>query len=141
MLAVHGFAAAHTDLLRTQPEAGSEVEELDAIELFFTTPLTDTEVRVLHTSESLPVTTVIDETGTQVTTTLDSEPEEGLYQVVWSATAADDGHTISGSFNFEYNAPPTPSEMRAGIVLIVVSLVTFIGLLIWQRRVAARRAS
>ena len=137
---VHNLAAAHTDLFMTEPEAGSTVEALDAIEFYFTEPVSAAEVRVLHNSDLQSVTTVINESTTHVTTRLDNDPEAGLYQVVWSATAADDGHVISGSFGFEYDPPPTPYEMRVGIAFIVISVIAFVALLMWQRRMAAIRA-
>ena len=141
MLTVHNLAAAHTDLFQTEPEAGSTVETLDAIEFYFTEPLSAAEVRVLRDSDSQPVTTLINESTTHVTTRLDGEPEAGYFQVVWSVTAADDGHVISGSFGFEYDPPPTPSEMRAGIILITFSVIAFVALLMWQRRMAAIKAA
>jgi hypothetical protein len=136
-LTLHGLATAHTDLLRSEPEDGSEVESLDAVHLFFAGSLSDAEVRVLFLSDEVPLTTEIDESGTQVTATLNDEAEQGNYQVVWSVATAEDGHTISGSFSFEYDAPPTPNEMRAGIVLLVGGSVAFIMMLAWQRRMAA----
>lgn len=141
LFTVHNVAAAHTDLFMTEPEAGSTVEALDAIEFYFTEPLSTAEVRVLRDSDSQSVTTVINESTTHVTTTLDDDPDAGLYQVVWSVTAADDGHVISGSFSFEYDPPPTPYEMRVGIAFIVISVIAFVGLLMWQRRMAALRAA
>ena len=139
-LTLHGISAAHTDLLHSEPESGAEVETLNAIHLFFGDAISDAEVRLLTNSDEVPVTTEIDESGKEVTSTLDADPEQGNYQVVWSVTTEEDGHTISGSFSFEYDAPPTPNEMRAGIILLVGGSIAFIGMLAWQRRMAALKA-
>ena len=128
LLTINGLAVAHTDLFSTEPEAGAVVEDIEAIQLYFTTPLSEAEVRVLHDSEAWPTTTAINESTTHVTASLDAEPEAGLYQVIWAATAEDDGHSISGSFNFEVE----PSESGLPIPVIgagVAVLAVLIGVM------------
>jgi copper transport protein len=102
-------ALAHAHLRRSAPAAGSTVSSPSAVRLWFT------EAPEL----ALTKVTLLDSTGTAVTTAVpEPDPEgtagvrvrveralaPGRYTVRWS-TAASDGHPSSGSFTFRVAAP------------------------------------
>lgn len=115
LLMVPALAAAHANLVRSEPAAGAA------------TPVAPVEVRIWFseaTEARYSEIRVYDASGqrydTDDTHQAPSDPlaliaslrglPEGMYTVAWRANSAVDGHTTSGSFTFGVGNSPPPSQ-------------------------------
>jgi methionine-rich copper-binding protein CopC len=114
VLATTAPAAAHTDLLRTNPEAESSVTgTVSTVRLEFVDPVIPELTDVVVTGPGASVQ-VADPTvsGALVDATLERATPPGEYVVAYR-TVAQDGHPVTGSFTFE--VVPGAASARAGV--------------------------
>src|SRR5437016_5445438 len=125
LLTVAG-AAAHADLISSEPAAGSTVAgSPSVIRLSFSQPLLSTSAIQLFTGQFVPVTglnTVV--AGSEMQAALGRPLAPATYTVQWSA-ATDDGHTTEGSYQFAV-APPsaTGANRLAALVAVIATILS-----------------
>jgi methionine-rich copper-binding protein CopC len=127
MTATAGPAAAHDQLVSTQPEAGQRLAEPPTVvRLTFSADVLELGTTVIvrgSDGADLPVgATAV--TGTNVEVAL-PPLAPGDYSVVWRVVSAD-GHPISGTFDFGVDgpAPSTPSESASSPPQTTISPTT-----------------
>lgn len=94
----------HLALEKSEPAADAVVPEVSEVTLWFTQEPQEgtTSVRVVDSAgDVVPASepSAAPDDGTVFTTVLEERLEEGSYQVVWRAMAAD-GHVVNGDFGF-----------------------------------------
>lgn len=105
-------AQAHSQLVSSDPAAGSEVTALDQITLTFNEDLT-----VLDPATAIEVTGPAGTVELSEAWTIDGAtltqpialPDAGTYQVTWRVVSAD-GHPIDGTFDFSYAPAATVTD-------------------------------
>jgi methionine-rich copper-binding protein CopC len=133
LLTVAG-AAAHADLISSEPAAGSTVIGSPAtIRLSFSQPLENTSTMQLFTGQFQPVAglnTVV--AGSEMQATLGRPLDPATYTVQWSA-ATDDGHTTEGSFQFAVAAPGlTAANGLAPLVAAIATILSAgVAIFVW----------
>lgn len=148
------LAYAHDEFVSSDPAASQTVPHVPAaVALIFEEPPVTMGIRVVVTGPSGPVQEGPPKLTDQVVTqALRGGAPGGTYQVAWRVTS-DDGHPISGTFNFTAQAagadasssptdlPVSPPGSHRGIWLVAGLLVAAAGgLLFWlaSRRGASR---
>jgi copper transport protein len=103
-------AAAHANLVRSEPAAGSVLEQAPSqVQLWFSEPpeLTLSDVRLLDGSGKVvsrePVRPAPSDPLSLVLPLPELSP--GVYTIVWRVTSAVDGHTTTGTVPFSVGAP------------------------------------
>ena len=137
-----GPAAAHAELIDTDPAEGSVVETApDTVTLTFNEPvrLTAQEIAVYDAAgEEVEATSRA--TGTEVIVGLIGATDlaDGTYVVSWNVLSGD-GHPISGALTFSVGAPsasvsatPEPQSSSAVVTVVrdVVTVTTYVGLML-----------
>jgi len=108
-------AAAHAELVSSEPVAGAVVGSVDRFELRWNEVVQtgDAQIRLLDTSGKPTDLTVevdtVDNTSVAVLTPT-GELAEGPWVITWKVVSAD-GHLISGSIPFSYEAVATPQAI------------------------------
>lgn len=135
-------AAAHAELVETDPAEGAVVETApETVTLTFNEPvrLTSQEIAVYDAGGD-PVASTAGATGAEVTVGLTDAAglEDGTYVVSWNVLSGD-GHPISGALTFSVGAPsadvaaPPEPESSSAVVTVLRDLVTvaaLVGLLV-----------
>jgi copper transport protein len=135
-------AAAHAELVETDPAEGAVVETApEAVTLTFNEPvrLTSQEIAVYDAGGD-PVASTAGATGAEVTVGLTDAAglEDGTYVVSWNVLSGD-GHPISGALTFSVGAPsadvaapPEPESSSAVVTVLrdVVTVASLVGLLV-----------
>jgi len=135
-------AAAHAELIDTDPAEGSVVETApDTVTLTFNEPvrLTSQEIAVYDAAGD-EVGSTAGAGGTEVTVDLTGAADlaDGTYVVSWNVLSGD-GHPISGALTFSVGAPsasvtaapePQSSSTTVEVVRDVVTVVTYVGLML-----------
>jgi copper transport protein len=135
-------AAAHAELVETDPAEGAVVETApETVTLTFNEPvrLTSQEIAVYDAGGD-PVASTAGATGTEVTVGLTDAAglEDGTYVVSWNVLSGD-GHPISGALTFSVGAPsadvaapPEPESSSAVVTVLrdVVTVASLLGLLV-----------
>jgi copper transport protein len=111
LLALAGPAAAHAELASATPANGAVLgAEPRQLTLRFSEPVTLvlSSVRVIGPDgrrvDSAPPRAE-DSDASAITVPLAADPRQGTFVVNWRATAADDGHTTTGTLAFSVGAP------------------------------------
>ncbi len=96
---------AHTELVSTSPSAGSTVDAPAPIELNFSeAPLLEGSAIVLRDESGTELATSdLSLNGTSLSLPWPEDAQPGKLLVSWRAVA-DDGHVLTGEFDFEYSA-------------------------------------
>ncbi len=96
---------AHTELISSSPAAGSTIDVPTSIELTFSeAPLLEGSAIVIHDPEGIELaTSELSLNGTSLSLPWPEEAQPGKLLVSWRAVA-DDGHVLTGEFDFEYTA-------------------------------------
>ncbi|MGY1668956.1 copper resistance CopC family protein [Geodermatophilus sp. SYSU D00696] len=111
VMAVPGTASAHTALRATEPAADSTVTSTpQAVTLTFSASVLGGEVAVTGPTGTPVGAGPVVHDGAVLTAPV-TLVAAGRHTVTWSAVA-DDGHTLDGTFAFEY-APATPPPATA----------------------------
>lgn len=135
-------AAAHAELVETDPAEGAVVETApETVTLTFNEPvrLTSQEIAVYDAGGD-PVASTAGATGAEVTVGLTDAAglEDGTYVVSWNVLSGD-GHPISGALTFSVGAPsadvaapPEPESSSAVVTVLrdVVTVAALVGLLV-----------
>lgn len=135
-------AAAHAELVETDPAEGAVVETApETVTLTFNEPvrLTSQEIAVYDAGGD-PVASTAGATGAEVTVRLTDAAglEDGTYVVSWNVLSGD-GHPISGALTFSVGAPsadvaapPEPESSSAVVTVLrdVVTVAALVGLLV-----------
>ncbi|WP_432477417.1 copper resistance protein CopC [Nocardioides sp. GXQ0305] len=164
VLAVAAPAAAHAQLISTDPVDGAVLEQAPSeVTMTFNEPvrLTEREITV-YDADGNEMASEASSTGSDVVVGLpDTDSmERGTYVVAWFVLSTD-GHPISGSLTFSVGersasvAEPPPAPTSSGVVtavLGVLGVVMYVGLLVaaglaafvalvlpWKFRVEAAR--
>ncbi|QMU71574.1 copper resistance CopC/CopD family protein [Streptacidiphilus sp. P02-A3a] len=111
LLALAGPASAHADLVSSSPPDGAVVAgEPGQVTLVFSEAVTLrlSAIKVIgpdgrRVDSGAPRT--VGSGAERVTVDLAADPHRGTFVLDWRATAADDGHTTSGSLTFSVGAP------------------------------------
>lgn len=112
---VAGRVAAHADLDRSLPEAGSTVKDAPkAVELWFTQEIAEgskIEVKdaaggIVHEGEA--ELDLMDPERKHLTIGLKADLPSGVYTVTWTSKSAEDGDEASDSFQFTIEGSGTP---------------------------------
>jgi methionine-rich copper-binding protein CopC len=118
-------AAAHADLISSEPAAGSTVSSSPGtIRLSFSQPLESTSTIQLFTGQFQPVTGLTTSVaGSQMQAIVGRTLAPATYTVQWSAVT-DDGHTTEGSFQFAVAAASPIAAVRwapflAGLMVLM----------------------
>jgi methionine-rich copper-binding protein CopC len=123
--------SAQTVLLESQPADGETVTvKLNELRLVFDKPVQEASVSIIKGTIEFDARSRLE--AETVFITFDPTWDKGKYQVNWTIKTAD-GEDLSGTYSFEYDPAPTAEEKRIGTILIVVSVIAFITLLLWQR--------
>ncbi len=141
-------AGAHSTLIRACPGPGDVLNEVEILELEFTTPLIDDDigrVDLLESSTERLVAVgppVFSEDLLFVTVTVDEELNPGPHIVRYRVTSAD-GDENDGGFEFSYDPDAEPdsdtceiieqSNRAGGLVLLGVGVVAVGALLFFLR--------
>lgn len=123
LLALPGLALAHTELVTSDPPAGSTVAPgLNRLVLAFTEPPEQGSTITLYTGvfELVPGVTSYVANG-QLWADLSPGLAAGTYTVQWAAVSLD-GHSVEGSYQFAVAAPP-PFPWAAILVVVVVLII------------------
>ncbi len=130
VIVLPGLALAHTELVTSEPAAGSTVPTgLNRIILAFTEPPAAGSAITLYTGvfEAVPGVNSYVANG-QLWADLDPALAPGTYTVQWSAVSAD-GHTVEGSFQFAVAdkpvAFPWPALLCVVVILILIGSLPF----------------
>ncbi len=126
-------AAAHAELVETDPAEGAVVETApETVTLTFNEPvrLTSQEIAVYDAGGD-PVASTAGATGAEVTVGLTDAAglEDGTYVVSWNVLSGD-GHPISGALTFSVGAPsadvtaPPEPESSSAVVTVLRDVVT-----------------
>jgi copper transport protein len=135
-------AAAHAELVETDPAEGAVVETApETLTLTFNEPvrLTSQEIAVYDAGGD-PVASTARANGVEVTVGLTDAAglDDGTYVVSWNVLSGD-GHPISGALTFSVGAPsasvtaaPEPQSSSSVVTVVrdVVTVVTYVGLLL-----------
>jgi copper transport protein len=135
-------AAAHAELVETDPAEGAVVETApETVTLTFNEPvrLTSQEIAVYDAGGD-PVASTAGATGAEVTVGLTDAAglEDGTYVVSWNVLSGD-GHPISGALTFSVGAPsadvaaPPEPESSSAVVTVLrdaVTVAALVGLLV-----------
>lgn len=124
---------AHEELASATPAPGEIVTTAPSqITLVFSDTVEN--VTILLVSGEVTYAVNIDNTmpAASYVGNIDGELEAGLYQVIWTAVSTDD-HTLSGSYQFEYD-PPAPSPLLlVGVGGVIAVILMSAGFFLWQR--------
>jgi methionine-rich copper-binding protein CopC len=127
-------AAAHADLISSEPAAGSTVAGSPAtIRLSFSQPLQSTSTMQLFLGQFQSVAglnTVV--AGSEMQATLGRPLAPATYTVQWSA-ASDDGHTTEGSYQFAVAAagPAAVNRLAPVVAAIATILSGGVAIFVW----------
>jgi copper transport protein len=135
-------AAAHAELVETDPAEGAVVETApETVTLTFNEPvrLTSQEIAVYDAGGD-PVASTAGATGAEVTVGLTDAAglDDGTYVVSWNVLSGD-GHPISGALTFSVGAPsadvaaPPEPESSSAVVTVLrdaVTVAALVGLLV-----------
>ena len=142
LLAVAGPAAAHAELIGTDPVDGAVLDRApDAVTLSFNEPvrLTDREITV-YDADGATIASEASTSGSDVVVDLPDADAlgRGSFVVAWFVVSAD-GHPISGSLTFSVGErsasvtepPPPPTSSRAVTAAQgVLGILMYVGLLV-----------
>ena len=135
-----GPAAAHAQLIGTDPADGAVLEEApEAVTLSFNEPvrLTDREITV-YDAAGRAIESEATSSGTDVVVDLPDDPGRGTFVVAWFVLSGD-GHPISGSLTFSVGersatvSEPPPPPTSSPVVTVahgVLGGVMYVGLLV-----------
>ena len=135
----------HTELVESHPGVGEVVEKrLETIELIFTEATAEITIILIKDNVEYHLRVEISrENPARVVGHIDSDADElteGVYQVLWRARSAVDNHSISGSYNFEYQPPSSiPYELIISGILTVLAII--VGILVYRRLPARETVS
>lgn len=131
-------AAAHADLIASEPAAGSTVAgSPGTIRLSFSQPLESASTVQLFTGQFQPVTGLTTSVaGSELQAVVGKTLAPATYTVQWMA-ATDDGHTTEGSYQFAVAAASSNGPGRLAPALAV--LIGLIGVAVAALALIANR--
>lgn len=128
-------ASAHVSLIDSSPQAGGVVTKpLENIQLIFEgdESVEDVTIFLISGDTTYELNNNISDNDSRVLVSIDEKLSAGVYQVAWQVTS-EDGHHLSGSYQFEYAPSQTRTPLLIGIgIIILMSGVSSIFL--WQRK-------
>ena len=136
---------AHANLRSARPGPGDTVTESPArIDLVFTEPVTNGQISLFNADSIQQLTSPLPVDAPEaVSTRVDETLPDGEYRVLWMVESGD-GHPLSGSYNFQFDADAAAGEENGFSTLTWLLGLIFIALTVsgwWWLRGRILRAT
>ncbi|HLG72057.1 MAG TPA: copper resistance protein CopC [Chloroflexota bacterium] len=119
MLALPATAAAHANLVRSDPQTNANLAQAPArVQLWFSErpEVSLTQIQVFDAQRKeveLGSPQAVTDDPLSLTEAVQPSLPQGVYTVSWKTTSAVDGHVTAGAFAFGIGVAPTPADLAA----------------------------